>query len=95
MPNSDKHDTPKSSAKRGRLGITIFAVLGWTVASLLIAEKIHAENLNGALHGALVRSQTERQALSQELERMSQEMDVLENRLSLYRSRDSQAAVAP
>ena len=64
-------------------------------AGLLFANKIQATDLTGSLHGALVRSQAERHALSQEIERMSDKVEGLEARLARYQHRDDQAAVNP
>ncbi len=95
--SSGKKDDPKSSpnAKRGIKGIALFATLGWTAASLPIADKIHVRNMSASLHNALVRSQTERHELSQELKRMSEELDALNERLSKYQSRETQATANP
>lgn len=95
MSDSKKNDQKKSPAKRGVKGIALFATLGWIVASLLIADKFHAKNMNGSLHNALVRSQTARHELSRELDRMSEELGALHERLSKYRIRETQAAANP
>ena len=76
-------------------GLAILAVLGWAVAALLVADRMHTTNMNGALHNALVRSQTERHELSQELQRRTEELAALEKRLARYQSRETQAAVNP
>lgn len=96
MPNIAKDD-PRAPirSKRWGKGLTVLASLGWVVAALLVAERMHATNMNGALHNALVRSQTERHELSKELERRSHELAALEQRLARYQSRETQAAVNP
>ncbi len=96
MPSSKKIDPDRSPrAKRGIRGVALLAALGWIVAALLITDRIHTENLTGSLHNALVRSQTERHELSKELKSMSDELEVLEKRLSRYQSQQTQAAVTP
>ena len=82
-------------SKRWSKGLAVLASLGWVVAALLVADRMHATNMNGALHNALVRSQTERHELSQELQRRSDELAALEKRLSRYQSWETQAAVNP
>lgn len=96
MPNikEDNPRPPTGSKRRGK-GLAVLASLGWVVAALLVAERMHDTNVNGALHNALVRSQTERHELSQELQRTSDELAALEKRLSRYQSRETQAAVNP
>ena len=96
MPNSKTDDStsPTGSKRRGK-GLAILATLGWAVAALLVADRMHATKMNGALHNALVRSQTERHELSQELQRRSDALVALEKRLSRYQSRETQAAVNP
>ncbi len=95
--SSGNKDDPKRSpnAKRGVRGIALFATLGWIAAALLIADKIHVRNMTASLHNALVRSQTERHELSQELERKSEELGALHERLSKYENRETQAAAHP
>jgi len=95
MLGSKKKDKTKSPVKRGIKGLVVFATLGWVVASLLAADKIHAKNMNGSLHSALVRSQSARQLLSWELKQKSSELEALEKRLSRYQSQESKAAVNP
>ena len=96
MANSetDYSTTPVPGKRRGK-GLAVLASLGWAVAALLIAERMYATNMNGALHNALVRSQTERHELSQELQRRTDELAALEKRLARYQSRETQAAVNP
>ena len=96
MPKTKKDDPrPPTVSKRRGKGLAVLASLGWVVAALLVADRMHATNMNGALHNALVRSQTERHELSQELQRQSDELAALEKRLSRYQSRETQAAVNP
>ena len=76
-------------------GIAIIAALGWITAAVLITDKIQANRMTSTLHGALVRSHSERRVLSQEPERISVELDTLKNKLSRYQSREAQAATAP
>jgi hypothetical protein len=90
-----KKDKTKSPAKRGVKGLVLFATLGWVVVSLLVADKIHAKNMNGALHNALVRSQSARQLLWSELKQKSSELEALEKRLSRYQTQESKATVNP
>ena len=89
--SSSKNDDAKRSAgaKRWLKGAALLATSGWLVAGLLIADRMHARTLTGSLHNALVRSQTERHELTQELERMSGEMEALRQRLSRYRERQT------
>lgn len=96
MPNSKTDDSPSPTGSRRRgKGLAILATLGWVVVALLAADRIHASNMNGALHNALVRSQTERHELTQELQRRSDALAALEMRLARYQSRETQAAVNP
>ena len=83
------------TAKRRVRAVTLLTLLGWLVAGLLVADKIYAQNLNSSLHKALVRSQTERHELTQELKRMSDELEALHERLSRYQKRQTQAAATP
>jgi len=93
--DSKKKDKTKSPVRRGVKGLVVFATLGWVAASLLAADKIHAKNMNGSLHGALVRSQSARQLLSWELKEKSSELEALEKRLSRYQNQESKAVVNP
>ena len=94
MNKKDPTAAPPKGKRRSK-SILVFASLGWLVAGALFANKIHATDLTGSLHGALVRSQAERHALSQEIERMSDKMQGLEDKLARYQHRDDQAAVKP
>jgi hypothetical protein len=84
-----------AGARRGLRGLALLTTVGWIVAGLLIADKIYAQNMTSSLHNALVRSQTERHELSQELQRMSGEMAALQDRLSRFQQRQSQASATP
>ncbi len=95
MSGSKKNGVKKSPAKRWVKGIALFATLGWIAVSLLIADKIHAKDMNGSLHNALVRSQTARHLLLWDLKRMSEEVDALHEKLSKYQNRETQAAANP
>jgi hypothetical protein len=95
MSGSKKNGMKKSSAKRWVKGIALFATLGWIVVSLLITDKIQAKEMNGSLHNALVRSQTARHFLLQDLKRMSEEVDALHKKLVKYQTRETQAAANP
>jgi len=95
VTDSKKNDMKKSPAKRWVKSIALFATLGWIVVFLLIADKIHAKDMNGSLHNALVRSQTARHLLLVDLKRKSEELDALQERLSRYQNRETQAAVNP
>ncbi len=96
MSSSKKADQ-KRSLIGTRVGktIIIIAALGWITAAVLIADKIQDNGMTSTLHGALVRSHSERRALSQELERYSAELDTLKVRLSRYQSREAQITTAP
>ena len=85
----------KSPAKRWVKGIALFATLGWIAVFLLIADKIHAKDMNGSLHNALVRSQTARHMLLRDLKHKSEELDALHVRLSKYQNRETQSAANP
>ena len=95
MFGNKKNDKAKPSAKRGIVGLALLATVGWMIASLLVADKLHAQNMEGSLHNALVRSQTARQLLSSELKQKSLEIEALEKKLSRFQRRESQAAVNP
>jgi hypothetical protein len=95
VSGSKKNGMKKSPAKRWVKAIALFAALGWIAVSLLIADKIHAKEMNGSLHNALVRSQTARHMLLRDLKRMSEEVDALHERLSKYQNRETQAAANP
>ncbi len=95
MTGSKKNDMKKSPAKRWVKGIALFATLGWIAVFLLIADKIHAKDMNGSLHNALVRSQTARHMLLLDLKRKSEELDALHVRLSKYQNRETQSAANP
>ena len=95
MSGSKENGMKKPPAKRWVKAIALFAALGWIVVSLLIADKIHAKEMNGSLHNALVRSQTARHMLLRDLKRMSEEVDALHERLSKYQNRETQAAANP
>jgi len=96
MPSSktDPNQRPARTRRRWR-GLALFTTLGWIVAGLLIADKLYAQNMTSSLHNALVRSQTERHELSQELQRKSDELEALESRLSRYQQRQTQASATP
>ncbi len=95
--SSSKKANQKKSLGGTRVGktIAVIAVLGWITASVLIADKIQDNRMTSTLHGALVRSHSERRALSQELERISAELDTLKDSLSRYQVREAQTATAP
>ncbi|MDX1574954.1 MAG: hypothetical protein R3285_02095 [Kiloniellales bacterium] len=95
MFGSKKKDEAKPTARRGIKALVLVATLGWVLASLMVADKLHAQNMNGSLHSALVRSQTARQLLSSELKQKSLEIEALEKKLSRYQRRESQAAANP
>ena len=95
MSGNKKNGMKKSPAKRWVKGIALFATLGWIVVSLLVADKIHAKDMNGSLHNALVRSQTARHMLLLDLKRKSEELDALHVRLSKYQNRETQSAANP
>lgn len=92
---SNKKDHAKPRARLGAKGLALLAILGWLIASLLVADKLHAQNMNGSLHNALVRSQTARQLLSTELKQKSLEIEALEKKLSRFQRRETQAAANP
>ena len=69
MPSDKQDKAAKPSARRWTKTLTLFASIGWLAAGLLAADKINAQNMTSSLHNALVRSQTERHILSQELVR--------------------------
>ena len=89
MPSDKQDKAAKPSARRWTKTLTLFASIGWLAAGLLAADKINAQNMTSSLHNALVRSQTERHILSQELQRMTGEVDALQERLSRYRERET------
>ncbi len=95
--SSSKKANQKKSLGGTRVGkiIIIIAALGWITAAVLIADKIQDNRMTSSLHGALVRSHSERRAQSQELERISAELDTLKDRLSRYQSREAQITTAP
>ena len=95
--SSSKEANQKKRLGGRRVGKTIAAIaaLGWITAAVLIADKIQDNRMTSSLHGALVRSHLERRALSQELERISAELDTLKDRLSRYQNREAQTATAP
>jgi septal ring factor EnvC (AmiA/AmiB activator) len=95
--SDNKQDDVKqpAGAKRGRWALVLFTAVGWLAAGTLVADRIHAQDMTSSLHNALVRSQTERHELSQELARMTEELAALEKRLSRYRDQQSQAAATP
>ncbi len=98
--SSSKEANQKKRLGGRRVGKTIatiaaIAALGWITAAVLIADKIQDNRMTSSLHGALVRSHSERRALSQELERYSAELDTLKDRLSRYQSREAQITTAP
>jgi septal ring factor EnvC (AmiA/AmiB activator) len=96
MPSSKKDDQKRSpGVKRGVKGLALVGVLGWISAALLFADRIEAQDMTGSLHNALVRSQTERHELSKQLKSMSDELEVLEKRLSRYQNQETRAAVNP
>lgn len=96
MPSSEKDDQNRPrGAKRVVKGLALFGALGWIVAAVLVADKINAQNLTGSLHNALVRSQTERHELSKQLKTMSDELEVLEKRLTRYQNQETRTAVNP
>ena len=90
MSSSKKANQKKSlGGTRVGKGIAIIAALGWITTAVLIADKIQTNTMTSTLHGALARSHSERRALSQELERISAELDTLKNKLSKYQSREA------
>ncbi len=95
--SSSKEANQKKSLGGTRVGktIIIIAALGWITAGVLITDKIQDNTMTSTLHGALVRSHSERRALSQELERLSAELDTLKDRLSRYQNQEAQTATAP
>ncbi len=95
--SSSKEANQKKNLGGRRVGktIAIIAALGWITAGVLITDKIQDNGMTSTLHGALTRSHSERRALSQELERISAELDTLKNKLSRYQSREAQTATAP
>lgn len=96
MPSSEKDDQNRSpAAKRVAKGLALVGALGWIVAAVLFADKINAQNLTGSLHNALVRSQTERHELSKQIKTMSDELEVLKQRLTRYQNQETRAAVNP
>ena len=72
--------------------VSIIAVVGWIAATGLILDKIYVQSLNSSLNVALVRSHTERHALSLELERVSAELNAVLSRIERYQIQDAQAA---
>ncbi len=97
LMSSNKKADQKKSLGGTRVGkiIIIIAALGWITAGVLITDKIQDNRMTSTLHGALVRSHSERRALSQELERISAELDIHKDRLSRYQSREAQTTTAP
>lgn len=96
MPSSKNEPSERPAGPRRRLrGLALLTTLGWIVAGLLIADRIYAQNMTSSLHNALVRSHAERHELSQELQRMSDEMETLQDRLARYQQRQSQASATP
>ncbi len=95
--SSSKKANQKKSLGGTRVGktIIIIAALGWITAGVLITDKTQDNGMTSTLHGALVRSHSERRALSQELERMSVELDALKDKLSRYQNQEAQTATAP
>jgi hypothetical protein len=95
--SSSKKANQKENLGGRRVGktIAIVAALGWITAGVLIADKIQDNGMTSSLHGALVRSHSERRALSQELEQYSAELDTLKDGLSRYQSREAQTTTAP
>jgi len=91
---NEPNERPSRTRRKWR-GLALLTTLGWIVAGLLIADKIYAQNMTSSLHNALVRSQTERHELSQELQRMSDELEALQGRLSRYQQRQTQASATP
>jgi hypothetical protein len=90
----DEAERP-GGAKRSLRGLALFTTVGWVVAGFLIADKVYDQNTTSSLHNALVRSQTERHELSQELERMSDKLEALQERLSRYQKQQTQASATP
>ena len=54
--SSRTKDETSPPAKRGIKGLVVIATLGWVIASLMVADKLYAQTMNGSLHNALVRS---------------------------------------
>ncbi len=91
--SSSKEANQKKRLGGRRVGKTIATIatisaLGWITAGVLIADKIQDNGMTSSLHGAVVRSHSERRALSQEL-------DTLKDRLSRYQNQEAQTATAP
>ena len=95
MRDTTQDEEKRRPAFKTRAKIMAFlAFLGWSVVALLIADKIHAQNMTDALHDALVRSQTARHVLSKKLQHLTEELDALERRLSKHQDRDTEATEA-
>jgi hypothetical protein len=96
MSSSKKANQKKSLGGTG-VGktIIIIAALGWITAGVLMTGKSQDNTMTSTFHGALVRSHSERRALSQELERISAELDTLKDKLSRYQNREAQTAATP
>lgn len=79
----------KKSLGGGRVSkkIVLMAALGWISAGLLAADRVDSSTMNNALQNALVRSHSEHRALSQEVQRVSTEMNDLQKRLTKYQNR--------
>ena len=75
--------------------VSLIAAVGWIATAGLVAEKIYVKSLNSYLNVALVRSHTERHALSLELERISAELKSVQSRLERYQNQDAQATANP
>ena len=85
----------RSRRRRSGKAFAVVAVLGWLVAAALVADKYYAIATNDAMSEALIRSHSERHSLSQELDRVSAELETVKSRLSKYQSREIRAAGAP
>jgi hypothetical protein len=96
MSNS-KNDAATGRPRRfGYLfkAVALVAVAGWLAAGGLMADRMHDKNLTSSLNVALVRSHSERHALTLELERVTAELQSLQQRLETYSDRGEQAQAA-
>ncbi len=93
MPNSKQDAAPGRPRRLGILfkAVGLVAAAGWLAAGGLMADRMLDKNLTSSLNVALVRSHSERHALTLELERVTGELQSLQQRLEAYQDRDERA----
>lgn len=97
MTNSNKDERGSKPRRRWSMikAVALVAAVGWIAAAGLVLDKVYVKSLNSSLNVALVRSHTERHALSLELERVSAELETVQNRLERYQNQDAKAPSNP